>query len=338
MPQWIHDRARHIQSKNPSMPESEAFAIATQQAHATGNSPKGYGTAKARKKAKKKYPTPGDDEQQAKPTEKKAMLSIMKDAFLDELEKIAADEKEKKKRKSTHPNLTQFAKGTLVNMGMLGGNSLSGAAMEGLMEQGNEPLFNAVKNKMPADIKFTDEELPLNIGPHFAAGKSGPLASLGTGNHEPYVATAGSKNPAILGHELGHVDINNNRLGRIVQNPITTRLGGHAANIGTLTGMATGGLSDDERVRKAGVLAPLALSAPQLAYEAAASIQGLRRMRGAGANTKELLHGAKTLIPGFTSYATRAGLGVGNAMQGQAIGGALRDRKKRQDKKKKAEE
>ena len=32
MPKWIHDRANHIRAKNPEMPESESFAIATLQA------------------------------------------------------------------------------------------------------------------------------------------------------------------------------------------------------------------------------------------------------------------------------------------------------------------
>jgi hypothetical protein len=61
MPAWIHDRADHIRSKNPSMPKSEAFAIATQQSHALGKSPKGYGTTGGRATAKDKYKTPEDD-------------------------------------------------------------------------------------------------------------------------------------------------------------------------------------------------------------------------------------------------------------------------------------
>jgi len=67
MPKWIHDRARHIQAKNPSMPESTAFAIATQQAHATGKSPKSYGTTSGREAAQEKYKTPGDDKKTADP-------------------------------------------------------------------------------------------------------------------------------------------------------------------------------------------------------------------------------------------------------------------------------
>jgi hypothetical protein len=31
MPKWIHDRAKHIRAKNPDMPESESWAIATNQ-------------------------------------------------------------------------------------------------------------------------------------------------------------------------------------------------------------------------------------------------------------------------------------------------------------------
>jgi hypothetical protein len=67
MPKWIHNRAEHILAKNPSMPKSEAFAIATQQAHAVGKSPKGYGTSQGRRTAKSKYKTPKDDKKVANP-------------------------------------------------------------------------------------------------------------------------------------------------------------------------------------------------------------------------------------------------------------------------------
>jgi hypothetical protein len=58
MPQWIHDRADHIRAKNPGMSESQSFAIATQQSHAAGKTPKGYGTAEGKREAKKKYDEP----------------------------------------------------------------------------------------------------------------------------------------------------------------------------------------------------------------------------------------------------------------------------------------
>ena len=67
MPKWIHDRADHIRAKNPDMPESEAWAIATQQSHALGKSPKGYGTLGGRATAKAKFNTPKDDVKSANP-------------------------------------------------------------------------------------------------------------------------------------------------------------------------------------------------------------------------------------------------------------------------------
>ena len=78
MPAWIHNRAERILSKNPEMDKGEAFAIATQQAHALGKTPQGYGTAAGRREAKAKYRTPADDQKTA---------SVMWAAFFSELEK-----------------------------------------------------------------------------------------------------------------------------------------------------------------------------------------------------------------------------------------------------------
>lgn len=78
MPAWIHNRAERILSKNPEMDKGEAFAIATQQAHALGKTPSGYGTSAGRREAKAKYRTPSDDQKTA---------SVMWSAFFSELEK-----------------------------------------------------------------------------------------------------------------------------------------------------------------------------------------------------------------------------------------------------------
>jgi hypothetical protein len=51
MPAWIHDRAQHLLAKNPKMTKSQAFAIATQQSHKLGKSPKGYGTKEGKREA-----------------------------------------------------------------------------------------------------------------------------------------------------------------------------------------------------------------------------------------------------------------------------------------------
>lgn len=93
MPEWIHNRAEHIRRKNPGMPKSTSFAIATQQSHATGHTPAGYGTTEGKREAKKKYDeTKSHYEQKADPSHKtktSANLSLWK-GFSDELEKIAA--------------------------------------------------------------------------------------------------------------------------------------------------------------------------------------------------------------------------------------------------------
>lgn len=93
MPQWIHDRADHIRAKNPGMPKSESFAIATQQAHAVGKTPKGYGTPVGKHVAKKKYDEPKSEyKKTADPghMSKSASFSNMWIGFSDELLKIAA--------------------------------------------------------------------------------------------------------------------------------------------------------------------------------------------------------------------------------------------------------
>lgn len=103
MPAWIHDRAEHIRKKNPSMPEGQAWAIATQQSHAAGKTPKGYGTPEGRRKAKRKYDKPASSYTQTPDPSSKFKLSglnlnLLK-GFSSELEKISG----LPKRKLEHP-------------------------------------------------------------------------------------------------------------------------------------------------------------------------------------------------------------------------------------------
>jgi len=55
---WVYERAKKIRSKNPDMEESTSFAIATQQAHKLGKSPKKFRTAEGVRAAKAKYSLP----------------------------------------------------------------------------------------------------------------------------------------------------------------------------------------------------------------------------------------------------------------------------------------
>lgn len=92
MPAWIHDRADHIRAKNPDMPKSMSFALATQQAHAAGKTPKGYGTAAGKREAKQKYDAPKKSyKKTADPGHIAKTSSLaMWMGFSDELQKISA--------------------------------------------------------------------------------------------------------------------------------------------------------------------------------------------------------------------------------------------------------
>lgn len=83
------------------MPESEAFAIATQQAHATGKSPKGYGTSSGRAEAKGKYRTPGDDKKTADPG------GIGKEAFFRVVNPIVTQEQDDRLRQLLREELSR---------------------------------------------------------------------------------------------------------------------------------------------------------------------------------------------------------------------------------------
>lgn len=84
---WIYQRAKNLRAKNPDMEESTSFAIATQQAHKVGKSPKGFRTAEGVQTAKNKMTGP------VKEYRKTAMIA----GFFDELEKVAVSQKAKAK-------------------------------------------------------------------------------------------------------------------------------------------------------------------------------------------------------------------------------------------------
>lgn len=77
---WIYSRAARLRKKNPDMDESTSFAIATQQAHKVGKSPKSFRTPEGVAVAKAKMPGP------VKEYRKTASLA----GFFDEMDKIAA--------------------------------------------------------------------------------------------------------------------------------------------------------------------------------------------------------------------------------------------------------
>jgi hypothetical protein len=60
---WIHDRAHRIMEDNPETKKEVAYAIATQQAHKVGKSPKGFRTPQGVHDAKQKYDEPKSEYQ-----------------------------------------------------------------------------------------------------------------------------------------------------------------------------------------------------------------------------------------------------------------------------------
>lgn len=77
---WIYQRAKRLRAKNPDMKESTSFAVATQQGHKVGKSPKGFRTSQGMRTAKAKMTGP------VKEYRKTASL----EGFFDELQKISA--------------------------------------------------------------------------------------------------------------------------------------------------------------------------------------------------------------------------------------------------------
>lgn len=76
MPAWVHDRAAHIRSKNSDMSESLSWALANQQAHKLGKTPKDYGTAEGKATAKAKYQLPRSEYRKTADRVKKANAAL----------------------------------------------------------------------------------------------------------------------------------------------------------------------------------------------------------------------------------------------------------------------
>lgn len=94
---WIYQRAARIRKKNPDMEESTSFAVATQQAHKVGKSPKKFRTKQGVREAKVKFSLPKKEYQ--KTAAKEASADI---GSVDELlEKISARKHRPPKYKRT---------------------------------------------------------------------------------------------------------------------------------------------------------------------------------------------------------------------------------------------
>jgi hypothetical protein len=191
----MHQRAEHILAKNPSMPKSEAFAISTQQMHALGKSPKGYGTAGGRLEAKKKYNTPSDDKKQANPGHLESP-KMEKAAIVERLARLALTDIPKTPRllmRHRSPGeLAQVQHGVQGAIERLkepvrrGVGSLTARLPEGRLQRGVSQMANlAIDN--PEILPMQAVPIP-GLTPAYLAGKKGlekaidkvaPIAKLG---------------------------------------------------------------------------------------------------------------------------------------------------------------
>lgn len=185
MPKWIHDRARHIQAKNPEMSESTAFAIATQQAHATGKSPEGFGTTKSRQEAKAKYTTPGDDKKTADPggIGKEAFFRILKPIVNqendDRLRHIIREELSRTSPQESKPLLKKASLlGSPLPLAMIGGFSdyLQKTAQLTLSSVAPKPTISTqVTSRMPRNTLSAKTPQYSQVNP---ASTPGPAQTL----------------------------------------------------------------------------------------------------------------------------------------------------------------
>jgi len=156
---WIHDRAHHIMEKGDVQSrygeregKSVAYAIATQQAHATGKSPKGFRTSEGVAKAKAKYDDPGHYKKKAA-----EMTRVNSASGRRILEKVAS--------MTGRDNRTPFVGGT--QMPTLDSKSVSNqidTSSKSRAEMGPSPSFNALEKTQHSTIHDQAVKMPSSVG------------------------------------------------------------------------------------------------------------------------------------------------------------------------------
>lgn len=195
------------------------------------------------------------------------------------------------------------------------------ATMEKMRQSASVPIHDA-----PHGVNAFLPPPQTNIGKSLADAQ---LSNMGLGGAKigpegAVLLGKDTRSPAILAHELGHVDVHSSRAGRAIQSMPARLLGVGSPGIGLLSG-GLSGMSDDPRAHALGLAAPAIAAAPMLASEGLASIKAVRHLRNAGASGAQMGRAAKALLPAFGTYATHAGLGVANAAVAQGAVGAARD-------------
>lgn len=147
----------------------------------------------------------------------------------------------------------------------------------------------------------------------------------------------GDLDPNALAHELGHAEIAKSRLGRIVQNPVTLGASNLAPGVASVGGGVSGykdEMSGGDHKKRDLAIGALA-HAPQLGYEAGASIKGHGILRRAGGTAADLKRYRGAMGHAFGTYGLMPGASLINYSLGRAAGRALarHEKKKAQPKK-----
>jgi hypothetical protein len=171
------------------------------------------------------------------------------------------------------------------------------------------------------------EQKALKEMPHLHGGIRQDSSVLG-GHYNPFskeVVTQ-AMDPEVLAHELGHAEIDRSALGKLVQNPVTTLMGNAGSQAGFAGGIYSGyqdeKSGDSHKLRDGALLA--GIHAPQLGYEAAATLKGRRMLQEAG--VKDLSSYNNRLGRAWGTYAMNpvaAGLnyGLGRVLGSRAARG-----------------
>lgn len=157
------------------------------------------------------------------------------------------------------------------------------------------------------------------------------------------VNAAGSKNPSIIAHELGHAHYYKNRDAGIIgkaahkaKRIVPTRLLNMSASIASGVDKARReerGEEERKILKHSGWATPLVTYSPTLVSEAAASKKGLKLLKKAGASKELMKASKKNLGAAFGTYATAAAIKSGIGLGTKEA--AYRLEKKRLNKKEK---
>lgn len=241
-------------------------------------------------------------------------LQSMRDEFI----KIAKDDDGRK---------AMLAGAAGAGAGMVGsGLSAQAAGLAGEREaamEGSDALRQTVAKGSPVPIKSNPMAAQAGGG---AYANTRAAKMMGLGDEAQILVDSTGKGPSsVLAHEIGHAKFDKSGLGKMTQN-IPARLAFNMSSLASpLAGVGAGyGIDDDRKALAVSAGVPLAIAAPTLLSEGAATMKGLSHLRRAGATPAQMAAARKTLLRAFGSYAGKAGMDTGLGVGGYGVGRHLR--------------